>query len=385
MSIYYVHVLMLLMAAGLKAAQLLISLYALDRGAQPFDVGLLAATYSVFPMLFSWQIGKLADRFGSRWPLMIGAACGVLGMAVPYYFPGLPALYTASAMYGFMHAFSIVSLQNLVGLLSNVENRSRNFSNFSLAASAAVFLGPLISGFSIDHSGYADSCLLLGIFSLVPAVMIAIRGRTLPKGSGVSRHLGNLRELLAESGLWRVMVTSSLMNTGIDLFEFYMPIYGHNIGLSASEIGIVLAMFAVASFTVRIIMPSLIARFTETKVLACAFYCGAASLLLVPFFKSTAVLMLVSFSFGLGMGSGAPITLMQAFSQSAKGRSGEAMGLRVTANQLTRVIVPLVFGSIGSMFGLFPVFWSNALLLASGGVFTKPLPVPREQGTKKEA
>ena len=28
--------------------------------------------------------------------------------------------------------------------------------------------------------------------------------------------------------------------TGIDLFQFYMPIYGHHIGLSASQIGIVL-------------------------------------------------------------------------------------------------------------------------------------------------
>jgi predicted MFS family arabinose efflux permease len=162
------------------------------------------------------------------------------------------------------------------------------------------------------------------------------------------------------------------MTTGIDLFQFYMPIYGHDIGLSASRIGVVLAMYAVASFMVRMVIPSLISRYTEEKVLAYAFYCGAVSLLLVPFFKSTALLMMVSFAFGLGMGSGQPITLMQAFSQSAEGRSGEALGLRVTVNQLTRVVVPVVFGSIGSVFGLFPVFWSNALLLASGGAVTQP-------------
>jgi MFS family permease len=369
MSINFTLALMLLSGTSMKAAKVLLALYALNRGAQPFAVGVLAATYSVFPMLLSWQVGKFADRFGSRWPLMFGAACGAFGMLVPYYMPGLPALYVASAMYGLMHAFSNACLQNLVGLLSNPQNRSKNFSNFSLATSVCVFLGPLMSGFLIDYSGYAVACLNLALFSFI---MLTIWGGALPKGSRTSRHAENVKDLLAESGLWRVMVTTSLMTTGTDLFEFYMPIYGHDIGLSASAIGVVLAMYAIASFIVRLIIPSLIAWFTEEKVLAYAFYCGAVSLLLVPFFKSTELLMLVSFAFGLGIGSGQPITMMQAFSTSAEGRSGEAMGLRVTVNQLTRVVVPVVFGSIGSVFGLFPVFWSNALLLASAGAVAKP-------------
>lgn len=83
------------------------------------------------------------------------------------------------------------------------------------------------------------------------------------------------------------------------------------------------------------------------------------------------MLALISFIFGLGLGCGMPITMMQTFSTSTEGRSGEAMGLRVTVNQMTRVIVPVMFGSIGSLFGLFPVFWMNALMLAFGGALTK--------------
>jgi MFS family permease len=371
MSVNYTLALMLLSGTSMKAAQMLISLYALDRGAQPFAVGVIAATYSLFPMFLSWQVGKLADRFGSRWPLMFGAGCGACGMLVPYYLPGLPALYIASAMYGLMHAFSNVCLQNLIGLLSNKESRSKNFSNFSMSTSLTVFLGPLLAGVSIDYSGYGIACLNLALVSLVPVTMLTIWGGTLPKGSGAARHTGKFRDLLAQSGLWRVMVTSSLMTSGVDLFEFYMPIYGHSIGLSATVIGFVLAMFAVASFIVRLIIPFLIARLTEEKVLVYAFFTGAASLLLVPFFQHVAVLVLLSFACGIGLGCGQPITLMQTFAISTKGRSGEAMGVRVTANQATRVVVPVVFGSIGSMFGLFPVFWVNALMLASGGALSR--------------
>jgi predicted MFS family arabinose efflux permease len=369
---HLIYALMLSSGTSMKAAQVLLALYALKLGAQPFTVGVLFATYATFPMLLSWPGGRLADRVGSRWPLIFGAVCGTGGMLVPYYMPGLPAFFIASAMYGLLHAFTNVCLQNLVGLLSNPQNRSVNFSNFSLVISAAIFLGPLLSGFSIDHSGYAVTCLYLVLLSFLTVAMLVIWGGALPKGTRNAKPKGSVRDLLAGSGLWRVLVTSSLVVTGTDLFQFYLPIYGHSIGLSASAIGVVLAMFAAAGFVVRLIVPILIARLSDGKVLAYAFFLGAVSLFLVPFFQSAVMLALISFIFGLGMGCGMPITMMQTFSTSTEGRSGEAMGLRVTVNQLTRVIVPVMFGSIGSLLGLFPVFWLNALMLASGGALTKP-------------
>jgi hypothetical protein len=87
--------------------------------------------------------------------------------------------------------------------------------------------------------------------------------------------------------------------------------------------------------------------------------------------------MLVSFVFGIGMGCGQPITMMLTFNASAEGRSGEALGLRITINHMARVIVPVVFGAIGSGFGLFPVFWVKAFMLASGGALTRPGPIGR--------
>jgi hypothetical protein len=71
------------------------------------------------------------------------------------------------------------------------------------------------------------------------------------------------------------------------------------------------------------------------------------------------------------MGCGQPLTMTLAFSHSAAGRSGEALGLRLTANHLTRVVGPLVFGGIGSALGLGAVFWVNGLLLGSGAWFTR--------------
>ena len=36
---------------------------------------------------------------------------------------------------------------------------------------------------------------------------------------------------------------------------------------------------------------------------------------------------------------------------------------------MTQLAIPLVFGSLGAAFGVFPVFWSNAAFLLAAGAF----------------
>ena len=255
MSIYLTFALALSIITIVQAGRVLLTLYALELGAQPFAVGILAATFSLLPMLFSWQVGKFSDRFGSRWLLMVGTVGGAFGMLLPYGVSGLPAIYIAGVMNGLLFAFSGVCLQNLVGLLSNPKTSAKNFSNYSMLISLTGFIGPLLAGFSVDLSGHAVACLYLVLLSLVPAALLLIWGGTLPTGSRTAHRAGSVRDMLAESGLWRVLATSSLVVTGIDLFQVYVPIYGNEVGLSASAIGIVLAMFSIAAFVVRMALP----------------------------------------------------------------------------------------------------------------------------------
>jgi MFS family permease len=158
---------------------------------------------------------------------------------------------------------------------------------------------------------------------------------------------------------------------GTDLFQFYLPIYGHGIGLSASAIGVILGSFAAAAFVVRVIMPRLVEVSSEERVLSYSFVLAAVGFVLVPFFQNAVVLCGIALLLGLGMGCGAPITMALTYSQSPPGRSGEALGLRFAANHLARVIGPLLAGSIGSAFGLIPVFLMNALMMVSGSLISR--------------
>ena len=372
MPLYLSYALALFCYSNVSSARVLLSLYALNLGAQPSAVGLLVATFFAFPLVLSWPVGMLSDRVGSRWLLLFGTLCGAGGMLIPYFVPELPALYFAGTMIGLSFAFSNVLLQNLVGILSKPHERAKNFSNSSLVGATTNFIGPLIAGFAIDHSGYAIACLYVAALSMTAAAMLVLWGKVLPGGRRYAAPTGNIRDTLADPAILRILVTSSLVQVGQDLYQFYLPVYGHGIGLSASAIGAVLATFAGASFVVRVIMPRLIARLGEETLLAPSFYLAAMGFMLVPFFKNAVALGVISFMFGLSMGCGQPITTMLLFSRSAEGRSGETLGLRQTANNIVRVTAPTLFGFIASAFGLFPVFGISALMMGAGGAITRP-------------
>ena len=368
--LYLTFALMLFCFSSVSSARVVLSLYALDLGATPSAVGLLVATFYALPLVLSWPAGVLSDRLGSRWLLLFGTACGACGMLIPFFFRVLPALYVAGFTLGLSFTFYNVLLQNLVGLLSTPENRTRNFSNSSMFGATTLFIGPLIGGFAIDHAGHANACLASMGLALTAFTLLAVWGGALPGGHRKEAASGSVRDMLKDPGMLRILLTSSLVQMGQDLFQFYLPIYGHGIGLSASAIGVVLASFAAAYFVIRIIMPRLIGWLGEETLLGYSFFVAAAGFMLVPFFQSEFALAAVAFTFGCGMGCGQPITTMLLFSRSAEGRSGETFGLRQTTNNVVRVTSPTVFGYIASLFGLFSVFGISALLMAVGGALT---------------
>ena len=372
MSVRFIIALALFNMTSVRIGRVLLTLYAIKLGAEPVFIGMLAAGFSVIPVCLSWVAGRWSDRFGARWLLLIGVSGSSAGMLLPYFAPGLATILLAGVLSGLSMSFCNVCLQNLVGILSTQENRARNFSNYTLANSLSAFTGPLIAGFAIDHTGLDNTCLVVMAFAIVPLAMLILRGSALPRGRRKARATGNLWHAVSAPGVWRVLAISSVGQTGTDLFQFYMPVYAHDIGLSASAIGIVLAAYSAAAFVVRYFLPRLISYLGEDKVLRYAFATSALAVLLVPFFKSAVPLAMISFLIGLSLGLMGPITMMLMFAQSTDGRSGEALGLRQTGDNLTRLTGPVLFGLVASAAGLAAVFWLNAFMLASGSVLARP-------------
>lgn len=372
MSIYLVTLVAVLTQAALKGSKVLIALYATELGADLFSIGLFAALYGLFPALLAVYAGKVSDRLGVWLPMVLGSFGLTLGLVLPALAPHLALLYLSPALIGFSHIFFQVSIQNLVGSLGDAQARVRNFGLYSLGAALSGFLGPMIAGFGIDHFGARVSYLVFAALALFSCLCLLFYRRRMPLQAKTTEPAPNqsVMDLVANAALRRVFITSGVILAGIDLFTFYFPIYGRSIGLSASMIGIILSMQAAAAFVVRTVMPWLVKRSSEETVLTYSLYVAGATYLLVPLFHHALILALISFILGLSLGCGQPLSVILTYNRAPAGRSGEALGARITVNKFTQVAIPVVFGALGASFGLIPVFWSNALFLLAGARLT---------------
>ncbi len=370
-SIVLLTLLTLIVQGCHMGSRMVASLFAIELGANPLLIGALISVYSVFPLLLAVYSGRIADRFGSRYPMLGGSAVFVLGLLLPFLWPKLTMLYIAAALVGVGFVFFNVSVQNLAGALGPPEQRTRNFSTLGLGYAAGQMAGPLVAGYIIDYHGYAITYLCFSALALLPVILLARnRGLDAPRHAA-TRERGSALELLQSASLRRAIIVSGLVVTGMDLYTFYVPIYGHSIGLSASTIGVILGMSAAATFITRIALPALTRRYGVEAVLSVAMFACAAFFLPFPFIQFVPALLALSFGIGLALGCGQPLTLNIAYNHSPPGRSGEVTGLRLTINNITHISVPLAAGALGAALGVAPVFWVNATLLATSGYLSR--------------
>jgi MFS family permease len=368
MSIYLIVLVTVLTHTSFKGSKVLLSLYALDLGATPLTIGVLFALYSAFPVVLSVYAGKLSDRYGYRAPMLFGA-CGLgAGLLLPFAFPALPTLFVSAALAGACYIFYTVSVQHLIGAMSEGAARTRNYSIFSLGVGLTALLGPTTAGFAIDALGHRNTYLLFSVI-VTPTILALVFIRGLARGHG-SKHASKrgqrVTDILRDVPLRRLLITAGIVETGLELFNFFLPIYGRSLGMSASLIGVVMGSFAVALLVVRAVMPALVRRSSEESVLSGSLWVAAAACIAFPFASAFGSLLAASFVLGLGLGCGAPLSLVLAYNRSPPGRSGEAIGVRQTVNKLTEMSMPIVFGSLGTALGMAPTFWMDAAMLAAG-------------------
>lgn len=359
--------------AVLSGSRVTVSLAALDKGATPLTVGVLMALYALLPMLFAVAAGRFSDRVGVRRPMLFGTAAITVGAALPIAFPGLPMLFASAVVLGTGFMVFQVATQNVTGELGGPTQRARNFSLLALGYSTSGFIGPLVAGLAIDHLGFASTFALLAIVPFVPLVVLARGGLALPgphAHEGPAHH-GGVRVLLRHRTLRRLFAINALFAVGWDLFTVFVPIYGARIGLSASEIGLVLSTFAAATFVVRFLMPRIARRMPEQQVLTIALFVAGAVYLLFPLAQSAPTLLVLSFGLGLGLGSGQPMVMALLHTHAPPGRMGEAAGVRMSLVNTMAVAVPLVFGALGTTVGLAPVFYSVGACLTTGGLLAR--------------
>ena len=358
---------------AVAALRVTTSLYALSNKASAFTVGVLMALIALVPMLLAVRSGRWIDQVGPRKPLLLGLVLVAGGALLPALFPyavaDIAPLLVSSVLAGTGFMYLQMTALQLVGHLADPTRRAASFSWLARGDSVSGLLGPVTSGYVIDHAGYRWAYVAALAAVAIGAALLWHHRRQLPHhwtSDPVPATKAKAFDLFRQPRVRNVLIASAIISMAWDLQTFMVPVYGTSIGLSASEIGWLLGSFAIATFLIRFAMPWLSQRFDEWQVMIAALAVAGVAYGLFPLFSSLLPLLAVSFLLGIGLGASQPNVLSLLHAESPPGRVGEALGLRTMLMNASHTALPLIFGAAGAVIGAGAVFFAMAALLGGG-------------------
>lgn len=379
MSSMVVRIILLtvLVQIGCVSNRVTCSLDGLYEHATALEVGFMMALFAFVPALFAIRVGQWVDKVGPKKPVLIGIAIMIVAVLFPICFNvktfGLWPLFAACMTNGLGFLFVQLTNQQTVGHLSTTKTRTNNFAFLAMGYSAANLSAPIASGYLIDHIGFQSayylslSAVALGMISFMlfiwPKLPDRLNQNKCPKKQSSF-------DLFRIPHVRNVLIASSFMSMAWDLQSFMIPVYGTEIGLSASQVGWILGVFASATFIVRLFMPLIARHLSEWQTITAAFGFGTLSYVLFPIFENFYTLCAVAFLLGLALGSSQPNVMSLIHTESPPGRTGEALGLRTMLINLCHTTLPLIFGAAGNLVGAGAVFYVVAGLMGGVTVFT---------------
>lgn len=351
-----------------NGTRLTLLLYAAYLQASPALIGVLAASYGLVSAFMAVGMGRWIDRIGPRKPFMLASLvitlCGVLA----WFVEGLTVLFIISPVLGVFNSMFQIGSHQTIGRFGKPEDRTANFTLHSLGISAATFIGPMVSGLTVDHLGHLNSFLVLGLLSALPLLVLGANWLVYPRQ--VARHREANEEskggwaMLKDVPLRRAYIIATLNNCLWSLVSFMIPLYGTQIGLSATRIGALMAFLAAGTVAIRVVLPWLLRNLGRWHLVIVAQTLIVIGFIGIPFTEVYLWLAALSCLIGTGLGVSGPVGTTLMYDASPPSRVGEVVGMRMTVANIGQTLVPLFSGAVGAAFGVAPVFWAVAAVVA---------------------
>jgi MFS family permease len=83
------------------------------------------------------------------------------------------------------------------------------------------------------------------------------------------------------------------------------------------------------------------------------------------------LLLTLAFLLGFGLGGAQPMIMSLIYSTAPAGRAAEAIGVRSLIISMSQTAMPLLFGALGEVLGMTPVFWTMGTCLVVSGYLAR--------------
>ena len=365
----------------------------LQQGHPQWAVGLLLGLFAAAPVATSLRSGRMVDRHGyhrpMRWAVGLAVTGALLAAAAVWLTPSAPTsawtvldglrsaphgaafamLCVAAMLCGVGANMGLITIQRSAGrLASSGTEVTRVFSWLGLAPAVSNMIGPVVAGLAIDVAGFGSAFLALAMLPLISLAWMRQVPVEVPAARAVGAPATSAWTLLRLPGLRRLLLVNWLLSSSWDLHAFLVPVLGHERGLSASAIGLILGTFAAAVASVRLVIPWIAHHLREAQVLAGAMLTTAAVFAIYPLATSALAMAVCGAMLGIALGCVQPMIMTALHRLTPPSRHGEALALRSMTINGASTLMPLLFGLVGSALGAAPLFWLMGTAMATGSL-----------------
>jgi MFS transporter, DHA1 family, multidrug resistance protein len=283
-----------------------------------------------------------------------------------------------------------------VDSLSPDENRNHAMGYYVGTLALGYSTGNFFGGLIADHFGYGFTFQVAAFLSLVPCLLLwLLRGDGAP---GESKTKESSRAEFTSRKLWKalldpelavVVITALFLNLLHQMGGVFISLYGLNVGMTLTQIGIIRAAYAGCNAITRPISGHVVNRLGHRRLSYVGIPLQSAMLMLVPLFTGFGTIVTVYVMSGLMRAIvivANAVGLVQDVDEKKVPR-GLASGIYNAAGDIGNILGPTIGGIIAQLTSIGGVFVAGSLgamtlflvgiltvrrLSSSGGSAAKP-------------
>jgi DHA1 family tetracycline resistance protein-like MFS transporter len=321
-------------------------------GANPFQIGLLTAVYSLMQFFFSPILGRMSDTYGRRPILFISLLGSVIGYLVLGFANTLFLVFLGRVISGITGA-NISAAQAYIADITTKENRAKGMGLFGAAFGLGFILGPALAGI-LSKYGVHVPFFVAGGLSLLSAAGVFF---LLPESRKQKHHmpeekgrLGAMIDSLRDRDFGLANLQYFLLITAFSIMTYAFVLYlAYRFDYNPEQVGYLFAFVGAISIVGQgVLFAKFVRIFGETRVAAAGSLLMVISLFAIPVVGPDAggltglLAVCVVMSFGNALASPALTSLISKISHEHK--QGSSLGIMQSGASLARALGPTLGG-----------------------------------------
>ncbi|MBS3053284.1 MAG: MFS transporter [Candidatus Aenigmarchaeota archaeon] len=335
--------------------------YALSLGAEPFQLGMLTATFALMSLIFAPFLGRLAEKKGRKNVILICMAGYALSYLLFAFTNSLAMAFVARGLQGFFTAGIMTACVSLITDMSSESQRGKAMGLFGMTFSLGFIMGPAIGGFAAAIS-VQTAFLLAAVLSIIGIAYVHSRLKEPPmkdadlgrsEASPRSQKAALFEDIVQKEVSMLTHISSPLLLIFMSVFMVTFMIGGmeatlalytsERLSFTSAEVGLIFTFIGSVIMIVQYIGGSLVNKVGEIRLIRLGLALSGLGFFLLVFASNWISLLVPVAIFVTGNAIVFP-SANSLLSKKATGDRGAVLGLATSFRSFGQFVGPLLAG-----------------------------------------